>query len=131
MPVQLRFSDIDQLGHVNNNVVFSLYDMAKTEYFQSLFSKYVGDVVLVVASTSANFMHPVYYDNKLEIQTAVVRLGHKSITIAQRMVDSETGRVASTCRSVVVCFSKKQNCSVDIPYDARKVITDFEGSTQV
>ena len=25
MPVQIRFSDVDQFGHVNNSVYFSLY----------------------------------------------------------------------------------------------------------
>ena len=28
LPVQLRFSDVDQFGHVNNSVYFSLYDLA-------------------------------------------------------------------------------------------------------
>ena len=31
-PIQLRFSDVDQLGHVNSSVYFSLYDLAKTAY---------------------------------------------------------------------------------------------------
>ena len=28
MPVQIRFSDVDQFGHMNNSVYFSLYDLA-------------------------------------------------------------------------------------------------------
>ncbi|MDE5749182.1 MAG: hypothetical protein K2H87_00260 [Duncaniella sp.] len=32
-PVQLRFSDLDPLGHVNNTVYFSLMDLAKARYF--------------------------------------------------------------------------------------------------
>lgn len=32
MPVQIRFSDVDQFGHMNNSVYFSLYDLAKTTY---------------------------------------------------------------------------------------------------
>ena len=33
LPAQLRWSDVDQFGHVNNNVYFALYDMCKTRYF--------------------------------------------------------------------------------------------------
>ena len=29
MPVQIRFSDVDQFGHMNNSVYFSLYDLDK------------------------------------------------------------------------------------------------------
>ena len=34
--VQLRFNDIDALGHVNNSVYFQFFDLAKTEYFAGL-----------------------------------------------------------------------------------------------
>ena len=36
MPAQIRFSDVDQFGHVNNSVYFSLYDLAKTTYFKDV-----------------------------------------------------------------------------------------------
>ena len=38
-PVQIRFSDVDQYGHMNNSVYFSLYDLAKTSYFQDVFGE--------------------------------------------------------------------------------------------
>ncbi len=34
MPVQIRFSDVDQFGHMNNSVYFSLYDLAKTTLYK-------------------------------------------------------------------------------------------------
>ena len=34
VPVQLRFNDADALGHVNNSVYFTFYDLGKTEYFK-------------------------------------------------------------------------------------------------
>ena len=36
MPAQIRFSDVDQFGHVNNSVYFSLYDLAKTTHFKDV-----------------------------------------------------------------------------------------------
>ena len=39
MPAQLRFSDVDRFGHVNNAVYFSLFDMCKTNYFMAMFEK--------------------------------------------------------------------------------------------
>ena len=38
MPVQIRFSDVDQFGHMNNSVYFSLYDLAKTTYIKAEFN---------------------------------------------------------------------------------------------
>lgn len=39
VPVQIRFSDVDQYGHMNNSVYFSLYDFAKTSYFRDVFGQ--------------------------------------------------------------------------------------------
>ena len=37
MPVQIRFSDVDQYGHMNNSSYFSIYDLAKTSYMRDVF----------------------------------------------------------------------------------------------
>lgn len=31
-PIQIRFNDIDHLGHVNNNAYFAYYDLGKERY---------------------------------------------------------------------------------------------------
>ena len=36
LPLQLRFNDIDLLGHVNNSVYFSFYDLGKARYFETV-----------------------------------------------------------------------------------------------
>ena len=42
MPVQIRFSDVDQFGHMNNSVYFSLYDLAKTTYIKDVLAVPTG-----------------------------------------------------------------------------------------
>ena len=55
MPVQIRFSDVDQFGHVNNSVYFSLYDLAKTTYVKAVLAGRMkwNDVGIVVANINA------------------------------------------------------------------------------
>ena len=36
IPVQMRFNDIDVLGHVNNSVFFTYYDLGKSAYFTTI-----------------------------------------------------------------------------------------------
>jgi len=82
MPAQIRFSDVDQFGHVNNSVYFSLYDLAKTTYFKDVLGmEEWGDVVVVVANINANFLMPVFFSDGIEIETATVQLGNKSFTL--------------------------------------------------
>ena len=36
LPLQLRFNDVDLLGHVNNSVYFAFYDLGKSRYFEAV-----------------------------------------------------------------------------------------------
>ena len=66
MPVQIRFSDVDQFGHMNNSVYFSLYDLAKTTYIKDVFgSADWSKLAIVVANINANFFMPVFFSDHL------------------------------------------------------------------
>ena len=72
MPVQIRFSDVDQFGHMNNSVYFSLYDLAKTTYIKDVLgSADWSKLAIVVANINANFFMPVFFSDHLVIETAV------------------------------------------------------------
>lgn len=130
MPVQLRFSDVDQFGHVNNAVYFSLYDLAKTTY--------IGDVLghadwqkmaIVVANINANFFKPMFFSDKIIIETACIHLGHKSFTLLQRAVNADTNEVRCECRSVMVAYDANKLRPVSIPDENKKAICGYEGHT--
>ena len=36
LPIQLRWNDADQFGHINNTLYFQYYDMAKMDYFANI-----------------------------------------------------------------------------------------------
>ena len=35
-PLQIRFNDVDLLGHVNNSIYFAFYDLGKSRYFEAV-----------------------------------------------------------------------------------------------
>ena len=81
-PVQIRFIDVDQYGHMNNSVYFSLYDLAKTSYFREVFGEKEWKAFsVVIANINADFLAPVFFSDKLIIETAAIHLGHKSFTL--------------------------------------------------
>ena len=62
LPAQLRWSDVDQFGHVNNNVYFALYDMCKTRYFLDVAGEDIFQrMAIVVANINANFLMMIPY----------------------------------------------------------------------
>ena len=130
MPAQIRFSDVDQYGHMNNSVYFSLYDLAKTTYVKEVFGETNwGEVGIVVANINANFYMPVFFSDKMEIETSVVQLGQKSFTLLQRAVSAETREVKCECHTVMVLYDLLSKEPMLIPDEYKKAICDYEGKS--
>ena len=127
MPAQIRFSDVDKFGHVNNSVYFSLYDMCKTQYFYDVVGKEALDNIgIVVANVETNFYSPIFYPDDITIQTAIIRIGTKSFTLLQQAVSSKTGEVKCECKTVMVAYNTKENHSVALPEEYKQKILAYE-----
>ncbi|MEG2573070.1 MAG: thioesterase family protein [Bacteroides sp.] len=130
LPVQLRFSDVDQFGHVNNSVYFSLYDLAKTTYFTDIMNGKVDwhTMGIVVANVQANFLAPIFFSENIAIQTATTRIGNKSFTLCQQVINVDTKEIKCICQTVMVGYDIKLKESQPIPDECKKAICKFEGN---
>lgn len=127
MPAQLRFSDVDRFGHVNNSVYFSLFDMCKTRYFHDVVGTDIFDrMAPVVVHIEANFMSPVLFPDEIVIDTSIVKIGTKSFTLMQRAVNERTEQVKCVCKTVMVMMDTNTNVSVEIDSEFRRKVEEFE-----
>ena len=100
IPVQMRFNDIDVLGHINNSVYFSYYDLGKTAYFTTIRKELLdwqrADVV--VANVNCNFYAPVYFGEPISVTTRVESIHEKSFKLHQRIVNLSVGALVTAHR---------------------------------
>ncbi len=129
VPVQLRFNDADALGHINNSVYFSFYDLGKTEYFKAVRGRYIEtkDIDIVVVHAEVDFLSPVFLSDNIEVQTAVSAIGNKSFTLVQRIMDTATDTVKCICTTIMVGFDQKTQQSKPISDEWKEAISAFEG----
>lgn len=128
MPAQIRFSDVDQFGHVNNAVYFELYDMGKTQYFYDVVGPDALDkIAIVVVKIEASFLAPIFYPDNIVIQTALIHLGNKSFVLRQQAINPKTGEVKCESRTTMVVYDKVNKQSIPMPEDYRQKIIAFEG----
>ena len=129
IPVQLRFNDADALGHINNSVYFSFYDLGKSEYFRAVRGQKVEakDIDIVVAHVEVDFLAPVFLSDEIEVQTTVSEIGNKSFILVQRIVETATGNVKCFCKTIMVGFDFKTQTTIPISEEWRRAISEFEG----
>jgi len=128
--VQLRFNDIDALGHVNNSVYFQFFDLAKTEYFAGL--EVNADInwcrpSIVIANVNCSFLVPTVFQEPVEVLTQCAHLGNKSLTLLQHLINHDTREVKATCTTIMVNLDPETNQPAPIPQVWRNAIIAFEG----
>lgn len=129
IPVQLRFNDVDPLGHVNNSVYFNFYDLGKTGYFDAVYGRKIPqeEIDIVIAHAEVDFMEPVFLKDEILVQTTVATIGNKSLTMVQRIVCAQTQRVKCVCKTIMVGFDFEHNTAKTISQKWRDAIGQYEG----
>lgn len=130
MPAQLRFSDVDSFGHINNTVYFQLFDMCKADYFRETIGGHIFEGCgLVVVHVEADFVAPIYFPDEIAIRTAVTHIGTKSITLYQEAFNVRTNETKCLCETVMVMMDTNKMCSMNISDDFREKFREKELET--
>lgn len=129
MPLQMRFNDIDMLGHLKNSVYLTFMDLAKARYFEAVNGGEVDirKMGVVIVNINANFCAPTFFHEEIEVETGVVSIGEKSLMIEQRVRAVKTGQVKCTCRTIMSGFDIRTNTSVPISEEWIEKFERYEG----
>ena len=83
---KLRFSDSDPAGHVNNAIYATLFEAGRTELMDAAGMRLLGSAIaMVIVRLEIDFRHEITWPGDVLVETAVARLGNKSIHMRQRI----------------------------------------------
>lgn len=128
-PIQMRFNDLDALGHVNNTIYLEYLDYAKTQYIREV----LGDCFnfttesLVIVNINCSFYEISHYNEPIEVLTRIDKISEHSIDVVQRVINPENGHVKVTYTAVMVGFNiaKSEKMAISDLWRAR--ISAYEG----
>ena len=129
LDVQLRFNDIDALGHLNNSVYFVLFDLGKAKYFVTARGEEIDwrKTNIVVANVNCNFLAPTYFNENVAVQTQVSAMYDKSFKVVQQLINKDTLEVKCLCTTIMVGFDVKRGISAPIGEEWVEVLSRYEG----
>jgi acyl-CoA thioester hydrolase len=126
--IALRWSDIDEAGHVNNAVYLTYLEESRVVYFhESCRWDWKKDGV-ILANANVNYKRPLFYPEPTFVYVRVSKIGGKSIELQYAItVEKEDNiELVSTASTILVMFDYKKQTSVEVPDYIRKAIGDFE-----
>lgn len=125
MPLQIRFNDVDVLGHVNNTVYMAFYDTGKASFMTEILGRKIDwtDVDTVVANIDCAFIAPIFYGEDIEVLTCCRSIHDKSFKLLQMIRESKTLQVKSVCETVMVSFDAHTQKAVPLSEEWRIKLT--------
>jgi acyl-CoA thioester hydrolase len=104
--LRVRYGETDQMGVVYHPNYLVWCEIGRTEHIRSLGKSYrdmerVG-VRLAVAEASVRYHAPARYDDRIQVETTVERVGSRMVAFAYAITNADTGeRLASASTTLV------------------------------
>jgi len=129
--INVRFSDLDAMRHVNNAAYLSYLEEARISYFNDVLGRPKDSLNFgaVIGRIEIDYLQPIILGDELEILTRVSKLGNKSSTVEHLIIvirGSERIQAAAAVTKLVSYDYKKQQ-SIPISPEVRDKIGLFEG----
>jgi acyl-CoA thioester hydrolase len=129
-PVEVRYGDLDPQGHVNNAKHLTYLEQARIAYLieLGLFTKDQSfmEIGVILADLHITYLAPIYFGEQIKVGVHISKLGNKSMTWEQNIVDAETGKVLAKGEVIMVTYDYKAEKTIPIPQEWREKISTFE-----
>lgn len=121
--IQIRFADVDILGHVNNVNLQHYFDLGKADYYRQILELSTTDPrFIITAATNTSYLAQTRPEEHIYVETWVPEIGNKSMVIEQRIKNRETGEVKAESRSVMVAYDFERQQTMPVLERWRRAI---------
>jgi len=104
--IQLRYSDLDVLGHISNSVYNQYFEIGRLDWFDVLEEQ----PVTVVANSNVDYIKEISLKDKVHVVTSCVKKGTKSMTLSQDVYSNDELATKSTVVMVGFDQETRKSC---------------------
>jgi acyl-CoA thioester hydrolase len=118
--VDVRFRDIDGMGHVNHAVYLTYFETARINYYMALTGcAEIEQINMILAEVMASYHVPAAFGDQLQVCARVSRIGTKSFDMEYLIVRSPDHQRIASGRSVQVMYDYAAKRSVPVSDEFR------------
>jgi acyl-CoA thioester hydrolase len=113
--IQVRFADLDILGHVNNTIYLSYMEMARIHYFNQLLGRDWDwrAFGMIIVKNEVEYLKSIRLNHEPLVYVYIEELGNKSFTLSYEFYVDEV--LYTKGRSVQVCYDAVAGKTIVIP----------------
>lgn len=126
----MRWSDLDPLGHVNNSIYVTYFEIARGQFMLNACPQWDWRKdMFLIANVNADFKKELLLtakDPKVSVRTA--QIGSKSFVLEYE-ISSQVGEeriVHATGTTTQIMFDTQSKTTIEIPEWVRRSLTEFD-----
>lgn len=123
--IQVRFSDVDTLGHVNNAHYLTYFETARMHFFnENVGTKWDWiEKGIILRKNEVEYILPVFLTDNVEIEVLPESIGNTSFTLSYVL---KVGNVVK-CKgvSVLVCYDFKNHQKNEVYHEIKRIFELF------
>lgn len=126
--LEMRFTDLDMMGHVNNAVYFTYMEIGRTKYWKQAIQWDWKKTGVVIGQASINYLKPLHLGDKISIYVRTSRIGNTSFDLEYMIVKAVNGEevICSKGKTVCVVYDYETKSPAAIPDRERSKMIEFE-----
>lgn len=123
---EIRFADIDMMGHVNNAIFLNYFEQARMNWFLKTLGENPDWFTsgLMLARNEIDYREAVLLNDKLQIAVWCSKIGNKSIVLCYEafVVTGDTRKIKAEGVSFLVCYNHHEKKTIPVPEEWKKRI---------
>lgn len=113
--VEVRWRDTDALGHVNNAVFLTYFEVGRVAFYQRVFgAERSGDIDFILASVACDFLSPVFFGDRVAVAVRVSRAGRTSFEFEYELRRLPDGAPVARGRSTQVLYDYGRDAKKEV-----------------
>jgi acyl-CoA thioester hydrolase len=121
---EVRFRDLDALGHVNNAVYATYFESARLAYYQALTGLPLERMNIILAESTITFHAPALFGDTVDVGVHVASIGNKSFVMEYLAMAERAGaalKIASG-RTVLVAYDYATGKTMPVAEELRRAV---------
>lgn len=126
-PMDVRFMDIDAMGHVNHATVISYFAEGRNKFMADHFSQFTpAGFPFIMAYVACHYLRPINLEDRLLLAIWVKEIGRKSFKLGYKLMNANDHAIGyAHGESVQVCYDYGQNASVELSSDLQRALKKY------
>jgi acyl-CoA thioester hydrolase len=122
-PIDVRFRDLDALGHVNNAVYLTYLESARIAYWLHVTRRSGLDALdMILARVEIDYRSPLSYGEAVDVTVRCVSMRRSSFVLEFKATERGSGRLVAEARKVLVHYDYRASRSLALPPKLRELL---------